>query len=113
MNILEQFLNGGWRLCRWDDYYLREKARVDKPDKSIGLRRPGIIRRLIVAFFSAIIADLVLSFIVWLLIMMGISELNLESRFGAQIDPLNLLIWIWVILFVLFFLGFFGLIKTK
>jgi len=45
--------------------------------------------------------------------MMGISELGLETKFGFEIDPMNVLVGILAIGFGLFFLGFLGLIKTK
>lgn len=113
MNILEQFLNGGWRLRGWEAYALSAKAKAGQPEKSSGVKKTPIIRRITLAFFGAVIIDLLLSFIIWILIMMGISEFNLESKFLTELDPLNLFIWIWLILFGLFFLGFLGFIKTK
>jgi hypothetical protein len=45
--------------------------------------------------------------------MMGISEMGLESKFGFEIDPMNVLIGILAVGFGLFFLGFLGFIKTE
>jgi hypothetical protein len=113
MNTLEQFLNGGWRRCRWEGYELKNKTRAGHPEKSSGVKKTGIFRRLILAFLGAFIVDLLLSFIIWIVIMMGISELDVANKFLSELDPLNLFIWIWLILFGLFFLGFLGFIKPK
>ena len=112
MNLLQRFLNGGWRRCRWEAHALKEETRADRMDKKSS-RKAGFGRRLSLAFIGAIFADLALGFIIWLIIMMGVSELGLESKLSMEIDPLNLLYWIWAILFVVFFLGILGLVKSK
>jgi hypothetical protein len=112
MNIVDRFLGGGWRKCSWAEYELKARSEAGQKNKLSGFQA-GIGRRLVLAFFGAIFADTALSFIIWLLAMMGISELGLESKMGLEIDPLKLLIWTWIVLFVLFFLGFLGFIKGE
>lgn len=70
-------------------------------------------RRLTLAFFSALFADIALSFIVWLSLMMGISLFGLERRLSMQIDAFKLLIVTFGVLFVLLFLGLLVFIKPK
>jgi ABC-type Na+ efflux pump permease subunit len=70
-------------------------------------------RRLILAFLSAIFADIALSFIIWILIMMGFSFFGLGDKLGSQINPLWLLSGISIILFFLLFWGFFVFIKPE
>jgi hypothetical protein len=112
MNIADRFFSGGWRKCSWEEYDLKARSETDQMNKRSGYQA-GIGRRLVWAFLGAIFADTALSFIIWLLVMMGISELGLDNKLGLEIDPLKLLIWIWIILFVLFFLGFLGFIKGE
>ena len=112
MNLLQRFLNGGWRRCRWEVFELKEETSVARMHKKDS-RKAGFGRKLSLAFIGAIFTDLALGFIIWLIIMMGISELGLENKFSMEIDPLNLLYWIWAILFVVFFLAILGLVKTK
>jgi len=113
MNIADRFSSGGWKMCGWEEYDIKEKTEVGQTNKSSGGYKTSISRRLVFAFFGAIFANTALSFIIWLLIMMGISELGLESKLGLAIDPLKLLIGTWIVLFVLFFLGFLGFIKGE
>ncbi len=112
MNTADRFFSGGWRKCSWEEYDLKARAETDPTNKRSGYQA-SIGRRLVWAFFGAIFADTALSFIIWLLIMMGISELGLESKLGLAIDPFKLLIGTWIVLFVLFFLGFLGFIKGE
>jgi hypothetical protein len=113
MNTLDRFLSGEWRKCRWEEYVLKENKNVLTMDKNPGSRRVIFRRRLILAFISAIFADIALSFIIWLLIMMGFSFLGLDAKLGSQIDPLELLIGSSAIMFFLLFWGFFVFIKPK
>jgi hypothetical protein len=113
MNSLDRFLNGEWRKCSWENYVQKEKPPVFSMDKNPGTRRLVYKRRLILAFLSAIFADIALSFIFWLLIMMGFSFFGLGGKLGSQINPLGLLIGSSVILFFLLFWGFFVFIKPR
>ena len=113
MNKVERFLNGGWRKHEWEAYDLNEKTEGDneyKPDRN---KKGNFIRKLILSFFGAIIIDLILGSILWLIIMMGISALGLESRFGVEINPMKVFIGTLAVGFVLFFLGFLGFIKSE
>ena len=113
MNKVERFLNGGWRKHEWEAYDLNEKTAGGPGNKSVQGRQANFIRKLILSFVGAVLIDLILGSITWLIIMMGISELGLESRFGVEIDPMNVLIGTLAVGFVLFFLGFLGFIKTE
>ncbi len=73
----------------------------------------GFKRRASLAFLGALLADIALSFIIWLSIMMGISVFDLESKWGGQIDAFKLLIGTFGILFVLLFLAFLVFIGPK
>ena len=113
MNTLDRFLNGDWRKCSWEKYVKKEDQHFFSIDKNPGSRRVVFRRRLILAFLSAIFADIALSFIFWLLIMMGFSFFGLGGKLGSQINPLGLLIGSSVILFFLLFWGFFVFIKPQ
>jgi len=111
MNTLDRFLNGDWRKCSWENYVRKEKQHFFSMDKNPGSRKLVFRRRLILAFLSAIFADIALSFIIWILIMMGFSFFGLGGKLGSQINPLWLLVGSSVILFFLLFWGFFVFIK--
>jgi len=113
MNKVERFLKGGWRKHEWEAYDLYGKTAGDSKNKSDRFKKTNFIRKLIWSFFGAVLIDLILGSILWLIIMMGISELGIESRFGVEIDPMNVLIGTLAVGFVLFFLGFLGFIKTE
>jgi hypothetical protein len=113
MNTLDRFLNGEWRKCSWEQYVLKEKKNTFAMDKSPGVRRAIFKRRIILAFISAIFADIALSFLIWLLIMMGFSFFGVAGKLGSRIDPLKLLTGSSVILFFLLFWGFFVFIKPQ
>jgi hypothetical protein len=113
MNTLDRYLNGDWRKCSWEEYVQKEKKNFYTLDENPGSRRMIFKRRLILAFLSAIFADIALSFIIWLLIMMGFSFFGLGGTLGSQIDPLGLLIGSSVVLFFVLFWGFFVFIKPK
>lgn len=113
MNTLDRFLNGDWRKCSWEKYVKKEAQPVFSLDKNPGGRRLVFRRRLILAFISAIFADIALSFIIWLLIMMGFSFFGLGGELGSQINPVGLLIGSSVILFFVLFWGFFVFIKPS
>jgi hypothetical protein len=70
-------------------------------------------RRVTLAFLGALLADIALTFIIWLLLMMGISVFDLESKWGLQVDSFKLLIGTFVILFVVLFFAFVVAIKPK
>jgi hypothetical protein len=106
MNTLDRFLSGGWRKCNWEAYALKGRPKSGGPEVAFK-------RRVTLAFFSALLADIALSLIIWLLLMMGISVANLEGKLGIQIHAVKLLIGTFGILFVLLFLGFFVFIKPK
>ena len=76
-------------------------------------KKKYIGRRLIWALFGSAFLGIALSFIVWLIIMMGVSELGLEGKLGMMNDPINLLLGFWILFFVLFFLGSLIRIKSK
>lgn len=111
MNTLDRFLSGDWRKCSWEKYVRKERQPAFSIDKSPGSRKLVFKRRLILAFFSALLADFALSFIIWILIMMGFSFFGLGGELGSQISPLRLLLGSSVILFFLLFWGFFVFIK--
>jgi len=111
MNTLDRFLNGDWRKCSWEKYVRKQNQHDFSIDKNPGSRKVVFKRRLIMAFISAILADIALSFIVWILIMMGVSFFGLGGELGSQISPLHLLLGSSVILFFLLFWGFFVFIK--
>ena len=113
MNKTERFLNGGWRMHEWEAYGLKENTVGGLGNKNVLGKKANFIRKLILSFVGAVFIDLLLGSILWLIIMMGISELGLESRFGIEIDPMNVLIGTLLVGFVLFFLGFLGFIKTE
>ena len=114
MNALDRFLNGGWRKSSWGAYISEEKnAKDGRPHRRpIG---PGLSfkRRVTLSFLGALLADIALSFIIWLALMMGISVFGLESKWGMQIDAFKLLIGTFGILFVVLFLAFLVLIRAK
>jgi hypothetical protein len=105
MNTLDRFLSGDWRKCSWEAYILKEKSN--------GGPKVSLKRSVILSFFGALLADIALSFIVWLLLMMGISIFDLESKLGIHVDPSGLLIGAFVIMFVLLFSGFLVFIRPK
>jgi hypothetical protein len=111
MNLLDRFLRGGWRKGGWEAYVLRENAGAARANRSRSGPKMSFRHKLILAFFSALFADIALSFIFWLLIMMGISVFDLEGKLGIQIDTFKLLIGTFGILFVLLFLGLLVFIK--
>jgi hypothetical protein len=113
MNTLDCFLGDGWRKCDWEAYTLKENAKGGRTDRHHGGPKVGFKRRVTLAFFGALIADIALSFIIWLSLMMGISLFDLADRLGMHIDPIKLLIGTFGILFVLLFLGFIVFIKPK
>ena len=113
MNTLDGFLGHGWRKCGWEAYTLKENAKGGRTDRHHGGPEVGFKRRLTLAFFGAILADIALSFIIWLSLMMGISLFDLTDKLGMHIDPIKLLIGTFGILFVLLFLGFLVFIKPK
>jgi len=113
MDALDRFLSGDWRKCDWNTYVQKEKVPVRSIDKNPGSRRLILKRRLLLAFFSAVLADIALSYIIWLLIVMGFSFFGLDDRIGSQINPLGLLIGSSAVLFLLLFWGFFVFIKPQ
>ena len=113
MSVLNRFLNGGWRKCGWEDYDLKEPKNAGKMVKKSDRKKENIGRRLIWALVGSAFLGIALSFIVWLIMMMGISELGLEGKLGLANDPINLLLGFWIIFFVIFFLGSFMRIKSK
>jgi hypothetical protein len=112
MNELDRFLTGGWRKYGWEDYDIKEQKNAGKMAKRSDSKKENIGRRLIWAFFGSAFLGIALSFIVWLIIMMGISELGLEGKLGLADDPINLLLGFWIIFSVLFFLGSLMRIKS-
>ncbi len=112
MNTLDRFLSAGWRKCSWETYTL-EIAKGGRTDQHRGGPEVSFKRRVTLAFFGALLADIALSFIIWLSLMMGISQFGLESKLGIQIDAFKLLIGTFGILFVLLFSGFLVFIKPK
>ena len=113
MKPLDRFLGGGWRKCSWEAYASKETAKGGRAKR---LRRGpavGFKRRVTLAFFGALLADIALTFIIWLTLMMGISVFDLESKWGLQVDSFKLLTGTFVILFVILFLAFAVSIKPK
>jgi hypothetical protein len=113
MNTLDRFISGGWRKCSWETYTLKENAKGGGKDTHRGGPRVGFKRRVTLAFLGALLADIALSLIIWLSLMMGISLFDLESKWGVQIDAFKLLTRTFGILFVLLFLGFLVFVKPK
>ncbi len=113
MNTLDRFLSGGWKKSRWEAYTLKESATDDRTDQYHGGPQVSFKRRVTLSFIGALFADIALTFIIWLSLMMGISQFDLESKLGMQIDEFKLLIGTFGILFVLLFLGFLVFIKPK
>jgi hypothetical protein len=113
MNTLDRFLGGGWRKCDWQAYTSKETAKGGRAKRQRSGLRVGFKRRVTLAFFGALLADVALSFIIWLSLMMGISLFDLESKWGVQVDSVKLLIGTFGILFVLLFLAFALFIKPK
>jgi hypothetical protein len=113
MNVLDLFLSGGWRICGWDDYGMKQQKNAGKMVKRSDRKKENFGRRLIWAFIGSAFLGIALSFIVWLIIMMGISELGLEGKLGPANDPINLLLGFWILFFILFFLGSLLRIKSK
>lgn len=113
MNVLDRFLSGGWRKCSWEAYILKGNAKGGRPHRHPIGPRVSFKRRVTLAFLGALLADIALSFIIWLSLMMGISVFGLESRWGLQIDASELLIGTFGILFVVLFLAFLVLIRPK
>ena len=112
MNTLDRFLRDGWRKCGWEAYTL-EKEKGGRPHRHHGGPEVSFKRRVTLAFFGALLADIALSFIIWLSLMMGISLFDLADKLGMHIDAFKLLIGTFGILFVLLFLGFLVFIKPK
>lgn len=94
-------------------YLLKENAKGGRTDRHHGGPKAGFNRRVTLAFFGALLADIALSFIVWLSLMMGITLFDLADKLGMHIDAYKLLIGTFGILFVLLFLGFLVFIKPK
>jgi hypothetical protein len=113
MNTLDRFHSGGWRKSSWEAYTLKETAKGGRTDHHRGGPKVSVKRRVTLAFFGALLADIALSFIIWLSLMMGISLFGLESKWGMQIDAYQLLIRTFGILFLLLFLGFLVFIRPK
>lgn len=113
MNALDRFLSGGWRKCSWEAYILREQSKVGRREKQRFGPGASLKRRVILAFFGALLADIALSLIIWLLLMMGLSVFGLESKWGVQVDAFELLIGTFLIMFVLLFSGFLIFIRPK
>lgn len=113
MNTLDRFLAGDWRKCDWEAYTLKETAKGGRTARLRGGPGVGFKRRVILAFFGALLADIALSFIIWLSIMMGISLFDLESKWGVQVDSFKLLIGTFAVLFVVLFLAFVVFIRPK
>lgn len=113
MNTLDRFLSDGWRKCGWEAYTLKENAKGGRTDRHHGGPKAGFKRRVTLAFFGALLADIALSFIIWLSLMMGITLFDLADKLGMHIDAYKLLIGTFGILFVLLFLGFLVFIKPK
>jgi hypothetical protein len=84
MNTLDRFLSAGWRKSSWEEYISKESVKGRRPDQHpIGLKM-SFKRRLTLAFVGALLADIALSFIIWLSLMMGISFFDLESKWGGR-----------------------------
>jgi hypothetical protein len=113
MNTLDRFLSGGWKKGSWEAYTLKENAKGGRTGQQRGGPEVSLKRRVTLSFFGALLADIALSFIIWLSLMMGISLFGLESKLGVQIDAFKLLIGTFAILFVLLFLGFLVFIRPK
>jgi hypothetical protein len=113
MNALDRFLSGGWRKSSWEAYISKENAKGGRPHRHPIGPRESFKRRVTLACLGALLADIALSFIIWLALMMGISVFGLESKWGLQIDAAKLLIGTFGILFVVLFLAFLVLIRAK
>ena len=113
MNTLDRFLSGGWRKSSWEAYISKGNAKGGRPHRHPIGPRVSFKRRVTLAFLGALLADIALSFIIWLSLMMGISVFGLESKWGLQIDAFKLLIGTFGILFVVLFLAFLVLIRPK
>jgi hypothetical protein len=113
MNTLDRFLGGGWRNCGWQTYTSKETAKGGRAKRQRSGPRVSFKRRITLAFFGALLADIALSFIIWLSLMMGISLFDLEHKWGVQVDSFKLLIWTFGILFLLLFLAFVIFIRPK
>ena len=113
MNTLDRFLSGEWRKGSWEAYTAKENAKGGRADPYRGGPGMSFKRRVILAFFGALLADIALSFIIWLSLMMGISVFALESKLGVQIDSFRLLVGTFAVLFVLLFLAFIVFIRPK
>jgi hypothetical protein len=113
MNTLDRFLSGGWKKGSWEAYTLKEDAKGGRMGQQRSGPEMSLKRRVTLSFFGALLADIALSFIIWLSLMMGISLFGLESKLGVQIDAFKLLVGTFAILFVLLFLGFLLFIRPK
>jgi hypothetical protein len=113
MNTLDRFLGGGWRNCGWQTYTSKESAKGGRAKRQRRGPRVSFKRRMTLAFFGALLADIALSFIIWLSLMMGISLFDLEQKWGVQVDSFKLLIGTFGILFLLLFLAFVVFIRPK
>ena len=113
MNTLDRFLAGGWRKCGWEAFALKENAKSGRTARLRGSPGVGFKRRVVLAFIGAFLADIALSFIIWLSIMMGISLFDLERKWGAQVDSFKLLIGTFGVLFVVLFFAFVVFIRPK
>jgi hypothetical protein len=113
MENLDRFLRGGWRKRRWEAFASKENAKGSRTDQFSGGPHVSFKRRLTLAFLGALFSDIALTFIIWLSLLMGISQFGLGSKWGIQIDEFKLLTGTFAILFVLLFLGFLIFIKPK
>ena len=113
MNASDRFLSGDWRKYSWEAYISKENEKAGRTDLRRGGPAGDLARRVILAFFGALLADIALTFIIWLSLMMAISVFDLQSKWGLQIDSFKLLIGTFAVLFVLLFLGFIVFIRPK
>jgi hypothetical protein len=113
MNALDRFLSGGWRKSSWQGYISKESVKDGRPDRRPIGPKMSFKRRLTLAFTGALLADIALSFIIWLSLLMGISLFDLEGKWGVQVDSFKLLIGTFAILFVLLFFGFLAFIRPQ
>ena len=113
MSDLDRFLRGGWKKGGWETYISEKSAEHSRPDRHRAAPKMSFKRRLTLAFLGALLADIALSFIIWLSLMMGISVFGLEGKWGLQIDAFKLLIGTFAVLFVMLFLAFLVFIRPK
>ncbi|MGD2098659.1 MAG: hypothetical protein PVG35_13835 [Desulfobacterales bacterium] len=113
MNTLDRFLAGGWRKCSWEDYASKGSAKSGRAKRLRHDPGAALKRRVTLAFIGALLADIALTFIIWLSLMMVISVFDLETKWGLQVDSFKLLFGTFCVLFVLLFLGFVLFIKPQ